>query len=113
MVPGSAHRPRPGRVCNGFCGDSARNRAGCPDIVTVRGDQHMATHLFDRTVAVRMPRSVWPANPVAALWGTMVGKKVVMAVTGMVLVGFVIAHMLGNLKIFLGPETIDAYAMFL
>jgi succinate dehydrogenase / fumarate reductase cytochrome b subunit len=43
----------------------------------------------------------------------MVGKKVVMAVTGLVLVGFVVAHMLGNLKIFLGAETIDAYAAFL
>jgi len=47
------------------------------------------------------------------LWGTMVGKKVVMAVTGIVLVGFVIAHMIGNLKIFLGAEAIDAYAVFL
>src|SRR5260370_31554693 len=43
----------------------------------------------------------------------MVGKKVVMAVTGLVLVGFVIAHMLGNLKIFLGAEAIDTYAVFL
>jgi succinate dehydrogenase / fumarate reductase cytochrome b subunit len=43
----------------------------------------------------------------------MVGKKVAMAVTGIVLVGFVIAHMLGNLKIFLGAEAIDAYAAFL
>jgi succinate dehydrogenase / fumarate reductase, cytochrome b subunit len=73
----------------------------------------MASHLFDRTVAVPTPRRVWPANPVAVVWGTMVGKKVVMAVTGMVLVGFVIAHMLGNLKMFLGPATIDAYAVFL
>ncbi len=36
-----------------------------------------------------------------------------MAVTGVILVGFVIAHMLGNIKIFLGPEVIDAYAAFL
>jgi len=47
------------------------------------------------------------------VWGTMVGKKVVMAVTGVVLVGFVIAHMLGNLKFFLGEEAINAYAAFL
>jgi succinate dehydrogenase / fumarate reductase, cytochrome b subunit len=73
----------------------------------------MAPHLVEWTVAARTPPRVWPVNPVAALWGTMVGKKVVMAVTGMVLVGFVIAHMLGNLKMFLGPATIDAYAMFL
>jgi succinate dehydrogenase / fumarate reductase cytochrome b subunit len=61
----------------------------------------------------RKPLGVWSSNPVVALWGTMVGKKVVMAVTGLVLVGFVIAHMLGNLKIFLGAEAIDNYAVFL
>jgi len=59
------------------------------------------------------PSTVWPTNPVAALWSTMVGKKVVMAVTGAVLVAFVIGHMLGNLKIFLGAEAIDTYAVFL
>jgi succinate dehydrogenase / fumarate reductase cytochrome b subunit len=64
-------------------------------------------------VPVKKVRAVWSSNPALVLWGTMVGKKVVMAVTGLVLVGFVIAHMLGNLKIFLGAETIDAYAVFL
>jgi succinate dehydrogenase / fumarate reductase cytochrome b subunit len=48
-----------------------------------------------------------------AFWHTMIGKKVVMAVTGVVLVGFVIAHMVGNLKIFEGPEEINAYSRFL
>jgi succinate dehydrogenase / fumarate reductase cytochrome b subunit len=43
----------------------------------------------------------------------MVGKKVVMAVTGVVLILFVIAHMLGNLKIFSGPDEINAYSRFL
>ena len=42
----------------------------------------------------------------------MIGKKVVMAVTGVVLVGFVLVHMLGNLKIFLGPDEINAYSRF-
>ena len=80
----------------------------------------MATQSLDRQGAgrprsapVRKPRRGWPSNPAVALWGTMVGKKVVMAVTGVVLVGFVVAHMLGNLKIFLGAEAIDAYAAFL
>src|SRR6201987_6561241 len=48
-----------------------------------------------------------------AFWHTMVGKKIVMAVTGVVLVGFVIAHMVGNLKIFSGPDEINAYSRFL
>jgi succinate dehydrogenase / fumarate reductase cytochrome b subunit len=42
-----------------------------------------------------------------------IGLKVVMAVTGVVLVGFVIAHMLGNLQVYLGPETLNAYGEFL
>ena len=50
---------------------------------------------------------------VAAFWGDMIGKKIVMAVTGIVLVGFVIAHMGGNLKIFAGPNDINAYSRFL
>jgi len=53
----------------------------------------MAPQLVNGTVADRPRFEVWPGNPVATLWGTMVGKKVVMAATGVVLIGFVIAHM--------------------
>ena len=42
-----------------------------------------------------------------------VGKKIVMAVTGLILFGFLIVHMLGNLQLFLGPETFNAYSMLL
>lgn len=42
-----------------------------------------------------------------------VGKKIVMAVTGLLLVGFVVGHMAGNLKIYLGPESFNAYALAL
>jgi succinate dehydrogenase / fumarate reductase, cytochrome b subunit len=52
-------------------------------------------------------------HPVIVFWHTMIGKKVVMAVTGVVLILFVIAHMLGNLKIFSGQEDINAYSRFL
>jgi succinate dehydrogenase / fumarate reductase cytochrome b subunit len=48
-----------------------------------------------------------------SLWSSVIGKKVVMAVTGGVLILFVIAHMVGNLKIFSGPEEINAYSHFL
>jgi succinate dehydrogenase / fumarate reductase, cytochrome b subunit len=43
--------------------------------------------------------------------GTTIGKKVVMAVTGLILFGFVIGHMVGNLQVFLGPEIYNAYAV--
>ena len=62
---------------------------------------------------VAITRNVTADNPVFALWHTQIGKKVVMAVTGVVLVGFVIAHMLGNLKIFSSPDEINAYSRFL
>ncbi len=42
-----------------------------------------------------------------------IGRKVVMALTGVVLVGFVIGHMTGNLIVFLGPEAMRNYALFL
>jgi succinate dehydrogenase / fumarate reductase, cytochrome b subunit len=60
-----------------------------------------------------MTRSVVAGNRLMALWHTVIGKKVVMAVTGVVLIGFVIAHMFGNLKIFAGADEIDAYSRFL
>jgi len=73
----------------------------------------MNTSISNTTKLAAAPHGVWSGNPFVLLWSTMVGKKVVMAVTGLVLVGFVVAHMLGNLKIFLGAPTIDAYAAFL
>jgi len=42
--------------------------------------------------------------------GSLVGQKAVMAVTGVILFLFVVAHLLGNLKIFEGPEAFNAYA---
>ena len=42
-----------------------------------------------------------------------IGRKVVMAVTGVILVGFVIAHLLGNLQVYLGPEAMNNYAVWL
>ena len=42
-----------------------------------------------------------------------IGKKTVVAVTGIVLVLFVIGHMIGNMTVFFGPDTINAYAMHL
>ena len=38
------------------------------------------------------------------------GSKYVMALTGLGLIGFVIAHMLGNLQIFLGRQALNDYA---
>ena len=53
--------------------------------------------------AAQRPMAFTP-NRLALFWDSAIGKKIVMAVTGVVLVAFVIAHMLGNLKIFEGPD---------
>jgi succinate dehydrogenase / fumarate reductase cytochrome b subunit len=45
--------------------------------------------------------------------GSTIGKKVVMATTGIILFGFVVAHMAGNLQLYLGPEAMNAYAVSL
>lgn len=42
--------------------------------------------------------------------GSTVGKKVIMALSGVVLLGFVFVHMAANLQVFAGPETMNAYA---
>lgn len=57
-------------------------------------------------------------NLAARIWSSTLGKKYLMAVTGVVLYGFVIGHLLGNLQIFLpakpdGEWPIDAYGKFL
>lgn len=48
----------------------------------------------------------WPLR----FYSTAVGKKWVMAVSGIALMGFVFAHMVGNLKMYLGAEDINDYA---
>jgi len=58
-------------------------------------------------------RSKVAGNRVMALWHTVIGKKIVMAVTGLALIGFVFGHMMGNLKMFSGPDEINEYARFL
>jgi succinate dehydrogenase / fumarate reductase cytochrome b subunit len=47
---------------------------------------------------------------VTALTHSLIGKKIVMAVSGVLLLGFVLGHMAGNLKVFLGPDHFNAYA---
>ena len=44
---------------------------------------------------------------------TTIGKKVVMALTGLVLVGYIVGHVSGNLLLFKGPDSINGYAELL
>lgn len=49
----------------------------------------------------------------AQLFGTTLGRKYLMALSGAGLFGFTVVHMLGNLQLFLGPESLNRYAQFL
>jgi succinate dehydrogenase / fumarate reductase cytochrome b subunit len=47
------------------------------------------------------------------LWGSTVGLKVAMAVTGLLLLLFVLQHLVGNLKVFAGQDAFNSYADFM
>jgi succinate dehydrogenase / fumarate reductase cytochrome b subunit len=50
---------------------------------------------------------------IVSFYRSSIGKKAVMAVTGAFLFGWILLHMLGNLKVYLGPEHYNEYAQFL
>lgn len=52
-------------------------------------------------------------NLLLKFWRSSIGKKWLVASTGLALLGFVIAHLAGNLQMFGGAEKINAYAEFL
>lgn len=52
---------------------------------------------------------IWPLE----FYRSAVGKKWVMALTGLVGVGFVVSHMVGNLKVYMGADDMNHYGEFL
>jgi succinate dehydrogenase / fumarate reductase cytochrome b subunit len=58
------------------------------------------------TVRVVPPRG----DVMRAFYRSSVGKKMIVAITGIILILFVIGHLLGNLQIFLGPDWINGYS---
>lgn len=62
----------------------------------------MTTKLRDTGARRARP---WPLE----FYSSAVGKKWVMGITGVLLLGYILAHMLGNLKVYVGPDEIDGY----
>jgi succinate dehydrogenase / fumarate reductase cytochrome b subunit len=52
-------------------------------------------------------------NRALRFYQASIGKKAIMAVTGVILFGFLIGHVLGNLQFFAGAEKINGYSEFL
>ncbi len=53
------------------------------------------------------------AKTLCRFWNSSIGKKLIVAITGIMLVGFLLGHMTGNLLVFQGREDLNDYAEFL
>lgn len=62
---------------------------------------------MNSTGAVEKPALISPAR----LFSSSIGKKLIVAVSGAVLLLFAIGHMVGNLQVFIGQDQINAYAV--
>lgn len=69
----------------------------------------MATKVTDRPEESATRRTPM----IVELYRSALGKKYVMAITGIIWMGYVVAHMVGNLKVYLGAEYIDHYGDWL
>lgn len=85
-------------------------------IARLAGEESMQAETSGRRNAVLTVRSrSQPRFWLLELYGSAIGKKAVMAVTGIVLLGFVFMHMTGNLKVYYndGGERLDHYSEWL
>ncbi len=74
----------------------------------------MAQAVRDRTATVAPVRARAGRVPFfVGFYRSAIGKKYVMAITGIIFMIYVFAHMVGNLKMYLGPTEYDEYAAFL
>lgn len=73
----------------------------------------MASTVLRKSAPTRNPAAQRKVPFPVELYRSALGKKYVMAITGMMLMGFVFFHMVGNLKMFLGPAEFDHYGEFL
>ena len=68
-----------------------------------------AQHRVPRKPPAAVRYSKWALE----FYRSALGKKYVMAITGVIGMGYIFAHMIGNLKVFIGPESIDHYGEWL
>jgi succinate dehydrogenase cytochrome b subunit len=60
-----------------------------------------------------VPHRPSTAGLISSFYRSSIGRKFVVAATGVILIAFVVGHLLGNLQIFLGPEWINGYSQHL
>jgi succinate dehydrogenase / fumarate reductase cytochrome b subunit len=72
-----------------------------------------AADVLVRYTGAPVPRTTPKGHFLVRFWKSAVGKKWLMAVSGIILLGYVLAHMVGTLKVFLGRDDINEYAEWL
>src|SRR6266581_8971350 len=72
-----------------------------------------AASIISNPRIVRRGAHISSVNILAAFYRSSVGKKMIVAITGIILILFVVGHLLGNLQIFLGPDWINGYSQHL
>jgi succinate dehydrogenase cytochrome b subunit len=72
-----------------------------------------AADVLTRYTGAPVPLPKLKGHFLVRFWKSAIGKKWVMAVSGIILLGYVLAHMVGTLKVFLGEEQINTYAEWL
>jgi succinate dehydrogenase / fumarate reductase cytochrome b subunit len=105
---------RPGRATPGRSLPAGRGRARIQQPVAI--EARLADPRRPRAAAkVSFPTGITcnSMNWLIDFWRSSIGSKVVMAITGLLLFGFVVAHLLGNLQLLSGPDKINAYAKWL
>src|SRR4051794_25828360 len=88
-------------------GCSRRHPTECS--IRGQGERPTAFPRLGSRVAVAASRAAQPAG----IYATAVGKKYAMAISGIVLMAFVLAHMVGNLKLYFGAGPLDRYSHWL
>lgn len=65
------------------------------------------------TIRPQNPSSVPKSSGIVSIYQSSIGKKILTGLTGLGLVTFIIAHMLGNLLLFISPSAYNQYGHFL
>lgn len=69
--------------------------------------------MFRRIAMLKAPYMSAVLDPLSRFYGSSIGKKILVALTGLVLAGFVLGHMIGNLLVFVGKDAINEYGHML
>jgi succinate dehydrogenase / fumarate reductase, cytochrome b subunit len=96
-----------------FIGAAYHGQASCVFDSALKRAVACDHNALRRTVVITGSVASRPISGLASLWQSTIGKKYVMAVSGLIWFGYLIVHLWGNLKIYAGPTFLNEYGGFL